>query len=89
MFSWPIDSPFTVIHIDIWSAGEIEEDSSQLHMLNATCGMTQFVVTTHATSTKACDLAPLFMQEVLLKVGFCAMVVFDDGGEFKGEFTEM
>jgi hypothetical protein len=84
-----IDCPFTKIHCDLWSAGEIGEDGSQLHMLTAMCNMTQYVLITHAKSTLAYDLAPLFMQEVLLKVGFCVVVVIDEGGTFKGIFQEM
>lgn len=51
--------------------------------------MTQFVIATSVTRRLAYDLAPIFVQEVLLKVGFCAMILLDDGGTFKAEFREM
>jgi hypothetical protein len=58
-------------------------------MMTAMCDMTHFVITTHATSTLASDPAPLFMQEVLLKVGFCVVVAIDEGSTFKGAFWDM
>jgi hypothetical protein len=83
MFSWPIDSPFTTIHADLCSAGEIEIDESQLHMMTSMCAMTQYVVPSYAERMLACNLALLFMQDVLLKVGFFVVVAMDDGGTFK------
>jgi hypothetical protein len=57
--------------------------------MNTMCDMTQFVITTPVPDTVAHVLAPIFMQEVLLKVGFCLMVVVDNGITFKGLFVEM
>jgi hypothetical protein len=57
--------------------------------MTAMCDMTHFVITTHATSTLASDPAPLFMQEVLLKVGFCVVVSIDEVSTFKGAFRDM
>jgi hypothetical protein len=88
MFSWPIDSPFTTIHVDLWSAGKIEDDGLQLRIMMGMCDMTQFVLVTYVESTLTCDLNPIFMQEMLLKVGLC-VVAIDEGGTFKGEFQEM
>jgi hypothetical protein len=89
MFSWPLDCPFTTIHCGLWSAGELEANGSQLHMVTAMCDMTQFVVTTPANSTLASDLSPLFMQDVLLEIGFCVVVAIDEGSTFKGAFRDM
>jgi hypothetical protein len=88
MFSWPIDSPFTTIRVNLWSAGEIEDDGSQLHIMMGMCDVTQFVLVTYAESTLTCDLNPIFMQEMLLKVGLC-VVAINEGSTFKGEFQEM
>jgi hypothetical protein len=89
MFGWPLDSPFCTLHVDLFSMGEVEGNGVQEHVMNTMCDMTQFVITTPVPDTAAHVLAPIFMQEVLLKVGFCVMVVVDDGSTFKGIFVEM
>jgi hypothetical protein len=89
MFGWPLYSPFCTLHLDLWSAGEANGDGSQAHLLNSMCDMTHFVVSTPAPVILASALASVFMQEVLLKIGFCVMVVVDDGSTFKGLFPEM
>jgi hypothetical protein len=57
--------------------------------MNTMCDMTQFFITTPIPDTAAHVLAPIFMQDVLLKVGFCVMVVVGYGSTFKGLFVEM
>jgi hypothetical protein len=89
MFGWPLDSPFCTLHADLFFMGEVEGDRLQEHVMNTMCDMTQFVITTPFPDTATHVLAPIFMQEVLLKVGFCVMVVVDDGSTFKGLFVEM
>jgi hypothetical protein len=89
MFGWPLDSPFCTLHVDLFSMGEVEGNGVQEHVMNTMCDMTQFVITTPIPDTAAHVLAPIFMQEVLLKVGVCVMVVVDDGSTFKGLFVEM
>jgi hypothetical protein len=89
MFGWPLDSPFFTLHIDLFSMGEVEGNGVQEHVMNTMFDMTQFVIRTTVPDTAAHVLAPIFMQEVLLMVGFCVMVVVDDGSRFKGLFVEM
>jgi hypothetical protein len=89
MFGWPLDSPFFTLHVDLWSTGDANGDGSQSHLLNSMCDMTQFVVSTPSPVILASALPIVFMQEVLLKIGFCVMVVVDDGRNFKGLFREM
>jgi hypothetical protein len=89
MFVWPLYSPFCTLHVDLWSAGDTNRDGSQAHLLNSMCDMTQFVLITPSPVIPASALASVFMQEVLLKIGFCVMVVVDDGSTFKGLFREM
>jgi hypothetical protein len=48
------------------------------------CNLTGFVLVNAADNIAAHDLAPLSVQEVLLKIGFCGLVVVDDGSNFKG-----
>jgi hypothetical protein len=89
MFGWPLDSPFCTLHVDLWSAGDANGDGSQAHLLNSMSDITQFVVSTPAPVILASALGSVFMQEVLLNIGFCDMVVVDDGSNFKGLFREM
>jgi hypothetical protein len=89
MFGWPLDSPFCTLHVDVCSAGDANGDGSQAHLLSSMCDMTQFVVSTPSPFILAAALASVFMQEVLLKIGFCVMVVVDDRSTFKGLFREM
>jgi hypothetical protein len=59
------------------------------HFMNTMCDMTPFVITTLVPDTPVHVIAPIFMQEVLLKVGLCVMIVVDDGSTFKGLSIEM
>jgi hypothetical protein len=89
MFGWPLDSPFCNVHVDLWSAGDVAGDGNKEYQLNSMCDMTQFVISTPAIGIAAHELSTVFMQEVLLKVGFCVMVAVDDGNNFKVLFKEM
>ena len=42
MFSWPISSPFTIFHVDLWSPGHMADHN--IALMNTMCEMTQFVV---------------------------------------------
>jgi hypothetical protein len=74
MFGWPLDSPFCTLHVDLWSTGDASGDDSQAHLLNSMCDMTQFVVSTPSPVILASALTSVFMQDFLLKIGFCVMV---------------
>jgi hypothetical protein len=88
MFGWPLDSPFCTLHVDLCSAGDANGDISQAHLLNSMCDMTQFMASTPAPVIHASAIASVYMQEVFLKIGFCFMVVVDDGSTCKGLFRE-
>ncbi|MGH7955061.1 MAG: hypothetical protein ACREOZ_03790 [Gloeomargaritales cyanobacterium] len=88
-FSWPVDSPFCIIHVDLWVPGRLEDYQGNSYLMNAMDDMTGFVVSVPVSAVHAHTLAKEFMQHVLLKVGFCAMVVADDGSNFKGIFADM
>jgi hypothetical protein len=86
MFSWPLDSSFLVLHADLWSPGDTDDE--QHCFMNIMCDMTQFGINTPVPSWKAHVLASYLMQEVLLKVGICVMIIVDDGNTFTGIFKE-
>ena len=89
MHSWPLDSPFSIIHIDIWYPGDKTDQDDNWYLLNTMCDMTQFMIMIPTPDIHTHTLAKLFMQDVLLKIGFCSMVVVDDGSSFKDTFKEM
>ena len=90
-FSWPITSQFWIIHTDLWIPGNYAIDSkgNTGYLLNSLCELTQFVVSTPTFDITAATLEKLFMEEVLLTFGKCAVFVVDDGKNFKGIFKEM
>ena len=54
--------------------------------MNSMCNLTGFVITNATSNITAQDLSRLLVQEVLLKVGFCGLIVVEDGSTFKGLF---
>ena len=90
-FSLTITSPFWIIQTDLWIPGNADTDSrvNTGYLLNSLCNLTQFVVSTPTFNITASALAKLFMEEVLLTFGMCAVVVLDDGRYFKDIFKEM
>ena len=44
-FSWPVIIPFYIMHLDIWSPGNmLNEPEDGEHILNCMCDLTQFIV---------------------------------------------
>ena len=44
-FSWPVIIPFYIMHLDIWSPGNmLNEPEDGEHLLNCMCDLTQFIV---------------------------------------------
>ena len=90
MFSWPVSTPFFILHIDLWQPGKTEERfSGSTHLLAAMCDLTGFIVCHPVSNTTSDDLARVFMEEVLLKVGLCGLVVVDAASAFLSNFKDM
>jgi hypothetical protein len=53
------------------------------------CDLTGFVVSITTSSVEAEDLARQFMQDVLLKIGLCGLIVVDADSKFLGAFEAM
>ena len=53
------------------------------------CDITGFVVAVITDNITAENIVRLFMEDVILKYGICAVVVVDDGSSFKGTFENM
>ena len=70
-FSWPIKSPFWIIHTDLWSLGNAATNSrgNTGYHLKSLCDLTHHVVSTPTFDINTAALAKLFTGEVLLKFG--------------------
>ena len=56
--------------------------------MNVMCDLTEFFVSTPTYNITVENLAKLFMEEVFLDFGTCAVIVIDDGSTFKGIFQK-
>ena len=90
-FSWPVTVPFWIMHVDLWSPGGVvlDKQGNKGYLLNSMCDITQFAIASPTFTITAAHLATLFMEQVVLTFGMCAVVVIDDGSPFKKEFKEM
>ena len=90
MFSWPVSTPFFILHIDLWQPGKTEEVfSGSTHLFAAMCDLTGFIICHPVGDTTTAGLAWIFMEEVLLKVGLCGLVVVDAASAFLSVFRDM
>ena len=90
-FSWPVTVPFWIMHVDLWSPGDVvlDKDGNKGYLLNSMCDITQFTIATPTFNITAAYLATQFMEHVVLTFGMCAVVVIDDGSPFKSTFKEL
>lgn len=88
-FSWPVTLPFWIMHVDLWSPGNTEIKGKKGYLLNSLCDLTQFAISSVTYNITALELSQLFMSDVVLSFGMCAVVVVDAGSTFKGIFEEM
>jgi hypothetical protein len=89
VFSWPVTSPFFILHVDLWAPGSITDYRGNSYLLAGMCDLTGFIVQTAVTDITSHELARVFYQEFLLKFGMCGMVVVDAGSNFLSVFAAM
>ena len=91
MFSWPVSSYFSVIHVDLWMPDKYTNSKGNMILMNAMCDISQFVVVVvvPVTNEYSATLAKNLFQYVLIKFGLCHLVVIDEGTPFKGPFVAM
>ena len=89
IFSRPLCCPFYIFHVNLWAPGDYDNYRGDSYLLNAMCDLSGFVILSAITDTTAANLARVFVQEMLLKVGFCRLIVVNDGSNFKGLFEEV
>ena len=61
MFSWPVSSPFAILHADLWIPCYFKDRNSDVSLMNVMCGITQFVVVVPVPKEVASTLAEYFM----------------------------
>ena len=89
-FSWPITTPFYIMHVDLWSPGKlVDDDGKTLQLMNCMCDLTQFVISIIVDDARSEILAKLFMEQVVLSFGMVAVVVVDADGKFLSLFEKM
>ena len=65
MFSWPVSSPFAILHADLWVPDHFTDSNGNVALMNVMCDMTQFVVVVPVPDETSATLAEYFMQHVL------------------------
>ena len=63
-FSWPVTTPFYIMHIDIWSPGNlVDKDYARItiQIMNSMCDLTQFLISSDVRKINAEVLAKKFM----------------------------
>ena len=73
MFSWTINSPFTILHVDLWKIGHYTDNNGNM----------EFVVFVLVPVESSTSLASYFIQRVLMTFELCHLVVLDDGPPLK------
>ena len=89
MFSWPVISPFAILHVDEWMSGHYTDSNGCMTLMNVMCDTCQFVVVVPVPDKISTTLASYFMQYVLLEFSLCHLVVIDGGNPFKEAFIAM
>jgi hypothetical protein len=89
VFSWPVTSPFFILHVDLWAPGALTDYRGNTYLLAGMCDLTGFVVQSAVSNITSHDLARIFYSEFLLKFGMCGMVVVDAGSNFLAIFEAM
>ena len=89
-FSWPVTSPFYIMHCDLWQPGMLcTSKLGTAYAFNCMCDITQFVVSSCVYDPDAAILARTFMENVVLAYGMVAVLVVDADTKFRGVFEEL
>ena len=89
MFSWPVSSPFAILHVDLCIPGHFTDSNGNVALMNTMCDIYQFVVVVPVPDETSTTLAYYFVQHVLIKFGMCYLIVLYNDTPFKGAFVAM
>ena len=82
MFSWPVSSPFAILHADLWIPGHHTNRNGYMTFMDVMCNMSHFVVVIPVTDESSATLVSYFIQHLLLKCVLWYLVILDDGTPF-------
>ena len=87
VYSFPIDEPMNVLHVDIYAAGANFNYEGNKHYLIASWGMTSFSVMEPTSKQNASTFAAALMK-IWLRFGFSHTIVVDKDSKFRATFAE-
>ena len=87
VYSFPIDAPFKVLHVDIYQAGSNTSFAGSTHYLIAACGMTTFAVMESCPTANSTVFASSIMK-IMLRFGLCHTIVLDKDSKFFSVFRQ-
>jgi hypothetical protein len=87
IYTFPIEAPFMVLHIDGYQAGAESGFEGSFHYLIAACGMCTFAAMEPIQNASATTYASAIMK-IILRYGFCHTVVLDKDSKFFGVCRE-
>ena len=91
-FSWPVTTPFYIMHINIWSPGHLIDKNSTrstIQLMKSRCEHNQFVIYSVVRNINAEGPANKFMEDVALSFGTTSVVVVDADSKFRSILEEM
>ena len=90
-FSWPVMTPFYIMHVDLWAPSKFinKKTGRTMMLLNTMRELTQFVISSITENPTAEFLAQLFMKDLVLTFGMVAVVIVDADSKFVKEFEQM
>ena len=89
VFSWPVTSPFFILHVDLWAPGTLSDYHGNTYILAGMCDLTGFIIQASVDNITSHNLARVFFQEFLLKFGMCGLIIVDAGSTFRATFEAM
>ena len=87
VYSFPIEAPFLVLHVDAYSAGTHTGFEGSDVYLVACCGMCTFGALEPISGANATAFASAIMK-IQLRFGFCHTIVVDKDSKFFGVFKQ-
>jgi hypothetical protein len=87
VYSFPIEAPFLVLHVDAYSASVHMGFKGSNVYLVACCGMCTFGALEPISGANATSFASAIMK-IQLRFGFCHTIVLDKDSKFFGVFRE-
>ncbi len=83
IYSFPIEAPMMVLHIDGYQAGKESRFKGSMHYLVVCCGMCTFAAMEPILNANSTTYVSVIMK-IILRYGFCHTIVLDKDSNFFG-----